>query len=269
MVDAPSVNQNSRIQFLVLHFTSQPFDESMRLLTQRTDRPVSVHYLVPEPGDATYPRKDLRIHRLVPEHRRAWHAGQSFWNGNVALNGASIGIEVVNQSSCESTNPAAEIQTPDMQSCTFRDYPEAQIQLVIELAKDILDRHPDIDPVDVVGHSDIAPSRRLDPGPTFPWKRLYEHGIGAWYDDSTVDAYRRRFADSPPSIEVLQRGLRAYGYSVQETGELDVQTRFALRAFQMHFRASSFDGLPDPESTAILFALLEKYRPRALSEIAL
>lgn len=267
MVDVASANQNSRIQHLVIHFTSLPFDESMHRLTQRTDRPVSVHYLVPELGDPTYPRQDLQIYRLVPESRRAWHAGSSFWGGRRALNGSSIGIEIVNQSHCESSDPEAEIQTPEMQTCTLLEFPEPQIDLVIQLARDILARHPDIGAVDVVGHSDIAPTRRLDPGPKFPWKRLFDHGIGAWYDEETLLKYRRRFKGVPPSLELIQRGLRAYGYQVEETGQNDVQTRFAVRAFQMHFRPSGTDGLVDEETASILFALLEKYRPQALNEI--
>ena len=132
---------------------------------------------------------------------------------------------------------------------------------------DILERHPRIDPVDIVGHSDIAPDRRLDPGPKFPWRRLYEHGIGAWYDDDTVDRYRERFEAQPPTLRLLQRALRAYGYDVDDTGEHDRPTQFALTAFQLHFRPSDWSGLPDGETAAIVFALLEKYRPRALTRL--
>lgn len=266
MVDMPSPNQNSRINYLVLHFTALPFDESLRLLTQRTERPVSSHYLVPEPGDASYPLQDLRIYRLVPEDRRAWHAGRSSWGGKQSLNDSSIGIEIVNQSHCESSNPEAEIQTPEMQTCTLPEFPEQQIDLVIRLSLDILARNPEIDAVDVVGHGDIAPMRRFDPGPKFPWKRLYDHGIGAWYDHNTVREYHRRFVSTPPSPGLIQRGLRAYGYQVEETGEYDLQTRYVVRVFQMHFRPSLTDGLVDAETTAILFALLEKYRPGRLRE---
>lgn len=267
VVDVPSQNQNSRIQYLVLHFTAQPFDESMRLLTQRTDRPVSAHYLVPEPGDPTYPHRELNIYRLVPESQRAWHAGRSTWGRKQSLNDASIGIEIVNRSQCTSSDPDAAVQTPEMQTCTWLDYSEEQIALVIRLLQDILARHPDIDAMDVVAHSDIAPDRRLDPGPKFPWQRLHDHGIGAWYDDSTVDTYRQRFADTPPSLGLIQRGLRAYGYGLEDTGEHDLRTRFVVRAFQMHFRPSRMDGVVDVDTAAILFALLEKYRPRSLREL--
>ena len=267
MVDSPSANQNDRIQFLVLHFTSLPFDESMQRLTEPSDRPVSAHYLVPEPGDATYTADELKIHRLVAEDKRAWHAGISSWRGQASLNASSIGIELVNQSHCESRKPQAEPQTPEMQTCVFLDFADEQIELLIELIQGILERHSDIDPVDIVAHSDIAPDRRLDPGPTFPWRLLYENGIGAWYDPDTVESYRRRFSDGAPPFELMQRALRAYGYLVEPTGEKDLQTRFAVRAFQLHFRPALTDGAFDTETSAILFALLEKYQPRKLAQL--
>ena len=263
-VDVESETQSSRIDYLVIHFTSADYAESMRVLTQRTERPVSSHYLVPERGDPTYPRQRLRVHRLVDENRRAWHAGQSYWRGEEALNGSSIGIEIVNQSGCMATDPGSEPGTPQ-DRCQFHDFDAEQIDLVIELALDILDRHPRIDPVDVVGHADIASNRRLDPGPTFPWRTLYENGIGAWYDDETVAGYRERFEAEQPDLVLLQRGLNAYGYDIEDTDEYDRQTRAVLRAFQMHFRPSDWSGQPDAETAAIVFALLEKYRPAALA----
>jgi N-acetylmuramoyl-L-alanine amidase len=263
MHDAPSANHNSRIQYLVLHFTSEHFAESLRLLTQRTERPVSVHYLVPETGDDTYERNALVIHRLVPEERRAWHAGRSYWAGADALNDTSIGIEIVNRSACVNNDPEAEEPTPEDQSCTFFDYPEEQLALVIELAKDILERNPEIDPVDVIGHADIAPTRRVDPGPRFPWKRLYDEGVGAWYDNDTAMRYRQRFKGGLPGIAEVQRALNRYGYAIEATGELDVETRFVLRTFQMHFRPEITSGEADAETLAILYALNEKYRPEA------
>lgn len=267
IVDAPSLNHNSRINFLVLHFTSENFAESLRLLTQRTESPVSVHYLVPEPGDETYNRRALRIHRLVPENRRAWHAGLSYWAGADALNDTSIGIEIVNQSACVNNDPETESPTPEEQSCNFLAYAEEQIHLVISLASDILERNPDIDPIDVIGHGDIAPDRRVDPGPLFPWKRLYDNGIGAWYDDDAVERYREQFEKTLPNIVSVQGALNAYGYLVEETGGNDTQTRFAIRAFQMHFRPSGISGQLDAETAAILFALIEKYRAEQLSDL--
>jgi N-acetylmuramoyl-L-alanine amidase len=267
MVDTPSTNQDSRINFLIIHFTSEHFAESMRLLAEPVERRVSVHYVVPEPGDETYMKSKLMIHRLVPEDRRARHAGRSYWGGRQSLNDSSVGIEIVNRSRCINNNPDAEVPVPEDLDCTFLEFPEEQLQLVIRLASDILKRNKDIDPVDVIGHGDIAPTRRVDPGPLFPWKRLYEHGIGAWYDDETVAVYRRQFEQDAPDMRLLQSALSGYGYLVEETGEADPQTRFALRAFQMHFRPASYTGDPDIETSAILFALLEKYRPEALRRL--
>ena len=265
-VDAVSENQNSRIEHIVIHFTSEDFAESLRLLTERTDRPVSAHYLVPENGDPTYPHLQLRVYRLVSDKQRAWHAGQSHWRGKTSLNSSSIGIEIVNRSGCVAVAPGTEQSTPELH-CEFLDYDPEQIELVIELVLDILRRHDGIDPVDIVGHSDIAPARKLDPGPKFPWRRLYEHGIGAWYDEDTAQRYRERFEAEPPSLELLQRALAAYGYDVDETGEHDVRSQLAFRAFQMHFRPSDWSGQPDAETAAIVFALLEKYEPGALDAL--
>lgn len=259
-IDVPSANHNSRIQYLVLHFTSEHFAESLRLLTQRTDSPVSVHYLIPEPNDDTYNRRSLDIHRLVPEQRRAWHAGKSYWAGADSLNDTSVGIEIVNRSACVDNDPETDTPTPEDQTCTFLDFPDEQIDLVIRLARDILERNPDIDPVDVIGHGDIAPTRRVDPGPRFPWKRLYDNGIGAWPDDETVMKHRRLLKTDPADMSKVQRALKSYGYAIEETGESDVQTRFVLRSFQMHFRPLDTAGRADGETVAILFALLEKYR---------
>ena len=265
VVDVASTSHSGRVDHLVIHFTSESFAESMRLLTQRTDTPVSAHYLVPARDDPTYPRRRLRIHRLVDEGRRAWHAGRSDWRGVTALNARSIGIEIVNRSRCVDDLADPPSQTPESQSCVFLDYDPEQIELVVELALEILERHPDIDPVDVVGHADIASDRRVDPGPTFPWRTLYERGIGAWYDSDTALEYVALFAARPPELTLLQRALSAYGYRVEHSGAADTQTRFALRAFQMHYRPSDWSGEPDAETAAILFALIEKYRPSALA----
>ena len=100
MVNVPAETHSSRIDHLVIHFTGGNFSESMHVLTQRTEVPVSVHYLVPENGDSTYPRRRLQIHRLVDEQRSAWHAGESYWHGVVSLNTRSIGVEIVNQGRC-------------------------------------------------------------------------------------------------------------------------------------------------------------------------
>lgn len=267
VIDRPSANQNSRINYLVIHFTSEDFAESLRLLTERTEIPVSAHYLIPEPGDETYARRRLRIFRLVPESRRAWHAGDSYWDGETALNNRSIGIELVNRSACAEPDPSGETP-PEEQSCEFLPFDGEQIDRLALLAADILARNPDIDPPDVVGHADVAPRRRADPGPLFPWRRLHEHGIGAWYDEATVSRYRARFERCLPGIAHVERALAAWGYGVGDNGENDLPTRYAVRAFQMHFRPSDYSGRVDAETAAILFALVEKYRPERSAALA-
>jgi N-acetylmuramoyl-L-alanine amidase len=154
----------------------------------------------------------LRVYRLVDERERAWHAGDSHWNGLVSLNARSIGIEIVNESRCAESGGAGDgSRTPERQQCVFREYRREQVDLVVELAREILARHPGIDPAAVVGHADIAPDRRVDPGPTFPWRTLYEHGVGAWPDEDTVLAHLERFAARPPPLLLQQRALGAYG----------------------------------------------------------
>lgn len=265
-VDVPAEIQSERIDHLVIHFTGEDFGESLRLLSERTAVPVSAHYLVPAPDDPTYARRRLRVHRLVDEDRRAWHAGTSYWAEATELNARSIGIEIVNESGCTDILPDLEPRSPENQRCEFHAFAPEQIELVIALARDILERNPGIDPADVVGHGDIAPDRRIDPGPTFPWRTLYEHGIGAWPDDETVARYRARLEAAPLRMAQLQRALAAYGYRIDITGANDVQTRFVLRAFQAHFRPSNWSGEADTETAAILFALLEKYRPDAFDD---
>jgi N-acetylmuramoyl-L-alanine amidase len=267
IVDEAARYQNSRINHLVIHFTSEHFERSLELLTGRAESRVSVHYLVPEPGDATYPHSSLRVFRLVPEGRRAWHAGRSYWNGTTSLNNSSIGIEIVNRSACIVEDSGDELPEPEDQHCTFLPFPNEQIELVIRLAREILERNPDIEPENVIGHADIATTRRVDPGPRFPWRRLYENGIGPWPDEETVDRHRRRIELAAPGISRYQAALAAWGYDVETTGEYDMLTRYVVRAFQMRYRPASYDGMVDPETGAILFALLEKYRPGAYQDL--
>jgi len=264
MVDVPSVNFNSRVDYLVIHATSENFEESLRLLTQPSENSVSSHYLIPTHDDASYPRNRLQIYRLVPEHERAWHAGLSYWGEETGLNDRSIGIEIVNEFTCEgTTNPIEETKPEDI-NCNFRSYDEEQIARVVELTTDILSRYPNINPIDVVGHSDIAILRRSDPGPNFPWKVLYEAGVGAWYDDETKQQYQQNFAQKMPAIASIQEALNQLGYLVEVSGRFDRQTRYALRAMQLHYRSEDYSGNVDVESAAIIWALLEKYRSQKM-----
>ena len=133
-------------------------------------------------------------------------------------------------------------------------YPKNQIDLVLSLIKKFLKRHPEIDPVDIVAHSDIAPARKSDPGPNFPGG-IYNHGIGAWYEISDFNEQLNKLKKKLPSVLRSACALSIYGYPVELTGVQDRQSQFAVRAFQLHFRPSNYTGLIDEETTAILFAL--------------
>lgn len=256
-----SANYSHRVKFLVMHYTAIDYEKSMRALVDEGG--LSSHYLLPESGDPSYPHDKLEIIQLVDENDRAWHAGRSYWQGREDLNDHSIGIEIVNVPTChipEHSSPA--MQNDASKLCIYPDYDAKQIELLITLSKDILKRNPDIGPTQIVGHSDIAPSRKNDPGPRFPWYQLYKAGIGAWYDSDTVDKYWQLFSASKPSTELMQKAMRSYGYEVIATGQLDSQTLDALSAFQMHFLPWHVSGNNDARSAAVLFALLEKYFPK-------
>lgn len=228
-----SANQDSRIQFVVLHYTNASLERSLALLTHGE---VSSHYLIGDDRDAT-------IYQLVDENRRAWHAGDSQWEGRTWLNSTSIGIEIVNPGFTDT--PTGRVWHP---------YSEAQVQSLIVLLKDIVQRN-NIQPRHIIGHSDIAPLRKLDPGPLFPWKRLADAGLGIWPDARAVAQVQARFAVNPPSVTWYQQQLARFGYAIEQSGELDVATRHVIAAFQMRFRAQRFDGQPDAQTAAILQVL--------------
>ena len=221
IVDRPSPNSAPRpdgaiVDVLVLHYTELPLQDSLDILSDATrDARVSAHYVLAEDGTA---------YRLVPEERTAWHAGRSHWRGREALNGTSIGIEIVNLHGDR------------------HDYPAPQIAALIELCRDILARHPAIEPRNVVGHSDIAPQRKIDPGRRFPWKTLADAGIGLWPR-----------AGGRPLDGDLHAALQRYGYAPP----VAVPPREIVKAFQRHFRPARVDGMADPETRTLLAGLLD------------
>lgn len=226
--------QDSRVLFLILHFTDEGLADSVRILTTQQ---VSAHYLL---SDETPPR----TYRLVDENQRAWHAGDSFWKGHAMLNASSIGIEIV--------NPGL-VAGPEGRK-VFAPYPPQQIDALVALVKDIVRRHQ-IQPARILGHSDIAPQRKTDPGAAFPWKRLADEGLIPWPDAQRVDAQKAGYQSQLPDIAWFQQSLATLGFKVPATGVLDGATRKVIAAFQMKYRPSRYDGEPDAETAAMLQVL--------------
>ncbi len=218
IVDQLSPNHDARmgaIDMLILHYTGML--DCAAALARLTDpsAKVSAHYLIDEDG---------AVFRLVPEERRAWHAGVSYWAGRRDINDLSIGIELV--------NPGHEFG--------YGDFPPPQMEVLVALAIDIRQRHRIPDRC-VLGHSDVAIGRKQDPGERFDWHWLARRGIGLWPDfggGSTRSG----------SIAELQRDLAKFGYDCPQTGIADEATRAAVRAFQLHFRPDRCDGTADDET---------------------
>ncbi len=228
ILDRPSPNHDARptgqpVDMLLLHYTGMPTAEAALARMCDPAAKASAHYCIDEDGT---------VLRLVAEDRRAWHAGVASWAGATDINGRSIGIELV--------NPGHEFG--------YRPFPEPQMAALIELAKEILSRHP-ILPARVLGHADVAPARKEDPGELFDWARLAAEGIGLWPADPPATA-------KPTSIAEAQRLLRSLGYAVPDTGRADEETRAVLRAFQRHFRPAAVTGALDDESFARLAAVV-------------
>ncbi len=224
MIERPSPNYNERarpVSMLVLHYTGMPDARSAIDWLANPASRVSAHYVIDEDGE---------IIRMVAEDKRAWHAGESWWRGISDVNSASIGIEIV--------NPGHE--------WGYRPFPEAQISALIPLIHDLVGRHG-ITRGNVVGHSDIAPARKLDPGELFPWHRLARVRLA-------LPRPTRHLVDPFWSDGAFMLALERFGYDI---GVPDA----AVRAFQRRFRPELIDGVIDGECRAILLALLLP-RPR-------
>lgn len=222
--------QDSRAQFLILHYTYGNFQSSLKTLTEG---PVSSHYLVNIDPPTIY--------QLVDETRRAFHAGVSYWKGATQLNASSIGIEIVNAGPRKGSDGVE----------TWAEYPQAQMDAVMALVKKIVAEHQ-IKGERILGHSDIAPQRKTDPGPKFPWKRLADEGLIPWPDATRVAALVPQYEREFPGVAWFQEKLDRHGFAVPRNGELDEATQRVIAAFQMKYRQSKFDGMPDAETAAIL-----------------
>jgi N-acetylmuramoyl-L-alanine amidase len=216
IVQRPSPNHDERggapIDMLVLHYTGMKTAEEALARLCDPFAKVSAHYTVDEDGT---------VYAHVPEERRAWHAGVSHWAGATDINARSIGIEIV--------NPGHEFG--------YRAFPEAQIAAVIRLCQGILARHA-IAAARVLGHSDVAPARKEDPGELFPWQQLAKAGIGLWPQVGTSDL----------GPEALSR----FGYDPYAPHDK------VITAFQRHFRTEKLDGQWDGECAGLLASLLQQ-----------
>jgi N-acetylmuramoyl-L-alanine amidase len=193
------------IDMLVIHYTGMLTGEAA--LTRLCDpaAKVGAHYVIDEDGT---------VHALIDEMMRAWHAGEAFWRGETDINGRSIGIELV--------NPGHDFG--------YRPFPEAQMAALIAVAREIVARHP-IPPANVVGHSDVAPRRKIDPGELFDWPRLAAAGLGCW----PVGQSAGQEEGDPAGL------FAAVGY---ETVDLEK----TVAAFQRHFRPARIDGILDGDT---------------------
>ena len=230
-----SKGQDSRVLFLVIHYTVGDYANALKVLTQGE---VSAHYLL---TDETPPR----ILRLVDEDRRAWHSGASGWGPNRRLNASSIGIEIV--------HPGFRLG-PDGRR-EYLPFPPAQIDALIPLVKDIVQRHQ-IRPERILGHGEVTPSYKEDPGPTFPWRRFAELGITPpWPDAARVARLKPLYDAALPDAAWFQGVLAQHGYAIEPSGRWDGLTTRVLMNFQMRYRPADYGGQPDGETAALLHVL--------------
>jgi N-acetylmuramoyl-L-alanine amidase len=229
-----SPNQEPRakpIDMIVLHYTGMVDDDKACSRLCDSQSRVSSHYLIMTGGE---------ILQLVPETQRAWHAGVSSWRGETDINSHSIGIEIA--------NPGHDFGYPD--------FPRTQIEQTIALCRDIAARRH-IAPARIVAHSDVAPSRKRDPGEKFPWAHLAKAGVGLWVEPTAIlpgpELVR---GDRGEPIRTLQKQLADFGYGLAATGEFDLVTEEVVMAFQRHFRPAQVDGIADHSTLDTLHRLL-------------
>jgi N-acetylmuramoyl-L-alanine amidase len=216
---------------IVLHYTGMPDVEGAitRLCTSGTD--VSAHYIVLEDG---------RIVQCVQESKRAWHAGVGFWAGEADINSCSIGIEIINRG----------------HDWGYPDFPRRQIAAVTTLCRGIMLRH-DLPSHRVLGHSDVSPARKKDPGEKFPWHSLANSGVGHWVLPAPIMRGETiRLGAQGANVLALQHALARYGYGIEATSKYDTQTVEVVTAFQRHFRPARVDGVTDHSTLTTLQALL-------------
>lgn len=233
--------QGSPVDILLLHYTGMPTGEAAVARLRDPQSRVSAHYVIEEDGS---------VLQLVDEECRAWHAGMSYWTGETNINARSIGIELV--------NPGHEFG--------YRDFPQGQIETLIELGLGIVNRHG-IPALRVLGHSDVAPERKTDPGEKFPWNRLGSRGLGVSPRIAAVakpDEKWNETADRPEIVARVQEKLAVIGYNCPITRRYDGHTSHVVVAFQRHFQPSDKDwsietggSVVTPETDLLLSAVVD------------
>jgi N-acetylmuramoyl-L-alanine amidase len=231
--EKPSPNHDERpadepVDTLILHYTGMKTAQEAIDRLRDPEARVSSHYVVDEDG---------AVLRLVPEARRAWHAGVSYWRGHTALNGRSVGIEIV--------NPGHE--------WGYREFPVLQMAAVCDLCLAILSRHP-IPARNVIAHSDVAPDRKEDPGEKFGWEDLARNGVGLW-PIGVADLGIGGLIRDAVGLRPVRSALAHIGYRVAPEGALDPALSTVLRAFQRHWRPEAVTGQADAGTMARLEAM--------------
>jgi N-acetylmuramoyl-L-alanine amidase len=233
---SPNVNERAdgcRPRYLIMHYTGLESVERSIDVLSRLDCEVSCHYVIDVDGTIT---------QMVPEALRAWHAGQSSWLSETDLNSLSIGIEIQNPGHANG----------------YPDFPTTQMRAVLKLSQDITARNA-ILPSAVLGHSDIAPGRKIDPGEKFRWDWLCRNGVGHWVEPVPASSDDPGLAPGSTSkaVRKLQTDLKDYGYGIEVTGTHDDRSVIVVTAFQRHFRPSRIDGWIDQSTCRTLSKLLE------------
>ncbi|WP_339015263.1 N-acetylmuramoyl-L-alanine amidase [Fusobacterium animalis] len=240
-----SRGKEERIKFIILHYTALDNVGSIRELTGG----VSAHFLVLD-------EDDNKIYSLVPLEQRAWHAGVSAFRGRTNINDTSVGIEIVNDGIAKEYRSDPNPYHPYDH---YVDYKPIQIEKVAQIIKYVAEKY-NIPARNIVAHSDIAPSRKKDPGAKFPWKELYDkYNIGAWYDEADKQEFMDEEKFKATSIREIKDELRKYGYEINRLDEWDKESKDVVYAFQLHFNPKNATGEMDLETFAILKALNKKY----------
>ncbi|MEM6411787.1 MAG: N-acetylmuramoyl-L-alanine amidase [Pseudomonadota bacterium] len=245
-VQSPNYNQRQvPVDMLMLHYTGMETGEAALKRLCDPEAAVSAHYMVWEDGQVT---------QLVDEEKRAWHAGVGSWQGDTDLNSHSVGIEIVNGGH---NVPLADGSLPP--------YPKEQIESVIELSRDIIGRHA-IPRSRIVGHSDVSPGRKIDPGEHFPWQRLAEHGLGIWPEAPSGDemmgaGFGPRYEGD--AVLLFKETLASIGYDIEATGTYDKVTETVVAAFQRRWQPDRVTGQAGWKTIATAVAVADQFAAEA------